>query len=113
MAARKNPAPHYHGHVDPVWQPSPQPSDESFKVSLHGAEEVSVWLADALRDALGKPELRLSDETEVWQRLVGQRETISTGKQSGPTITAVPMPDGECWCQRPSLREVSGKHRET
>lgn len=113
MAARKNPASHYHGHVDSGWTPTPQPSDESFKVSLDGAEEVSTWLAEALRDALSKPDLRLADETEVWQRLVRQRETISTGQQAGPTITAVPMPDGECWCQRPSLREVSGKHRES
>jgi|GEM_PF-7125055 len=111
MAARKTSEPHYHGHVDPSWTPSPQPAEDTFKVSLHGAQEVSDWLGEALRDALDKPDLRLADETDVWQRLVHDHETISTGRQSGPTITAVPMPDGECWCQRPSLREVSGKHR--
>lgn len=113
MAARKNAERHYHGHVDPSWTPSPQPTEDTFEVSLHGAQEVSDWVSEALRQATGKPDLELSDEKEVWQGLVKDRETISTGLQSGPTITAVAMPEGECWCQRPSLREVSGKHRGT
>lgn len=113
MAARKNSERHYHGHVDPTWTPSPEPTEDTFEVSLHGAQEVSDWLSEALRHATGKPELQLSDEIEVWQRLVRDQETISTGLQTGPTITAVPMPEGECWCQRPSLRDVSGKHRGT
>lgn len=106
MPNHRRQQPHYHGHVTLEWTPSPAPTKETFEASLHGSQEVSEWLVKTLRSTTGKPDMALTDEAQVWSQLVQGRENITTGIQFGTAISAVPMPDGECWCERPALREV-------
>jgi hypothetical protein len=97
---------HYHGHVIPTWSPSPELTQESFTKPLNGAHEVAGWLAGEMREAIGKPDLTLSDEISLWVRLASDRETITTGLPGGPTITAKLMTDAMCRCERPELHPV-------
>lgn len=106
MAGRRASETHYHGHVDSAWQPNACTSRETFQVSLDSPDDVAKWLGAELRKAVGKPEMGLSDEWQVWVRLAREQQTITTGLQGGPTITAVPMPDGTCWCRSASLQPV-------
>lgn len=106
MTGRRSSETHYHGHVDPAWSPRASTSKETYQTSLASPDDVAEWLATQLREATGKPELQLTDEWGVWVRLARQAETITTGLQGGPTITAVPMPDGQCWCRQPDLQSI-------
>lgn len=113
MAARKAISDHYHGHVGSHWTPSAEPAKDTFSQTLLGApHEVAAWIAAQLREAKGNPDLELTDELSVWVQAIKDREIVTTGLSTGPTITAVPVAEGQCWCERPELRAISGKHSQ-
>ncbi|MFD2421704.1 hypothetical protein [Amycolatopsis pigmentata] len=108
--ARRTVTPHYHGHLARNWTPAAQTGASTFRKALDGEEAVADWLAEQLREAIGKPDLELADEREVWTNLVRDDQTITTGPQGGPTITAVAMTDQSCDCPRPQIRAIPGRH---
>lgn len=108
MAREKKQA-HYHGHIDDARVSNAQVQRNNFHTALNGEPAVIDWLATQLREATGNPDMELTDETALWERMVGSNEQISTGLRDGPTIVAVPMTDNRCPCERPELRTVRGQ----
>lgn len=69
---------------------------------MHSPDEVAAWLAGTLRAAMGltEDEVGFTDETEIWLTESRRGETIVTGLNDGPTITAEAVYDSNCECER-------------
>ncbi len=69
---------------------------------MHSAQEVAAWLSGTVRAAMGRSEeeVTFADEWEIWSEEAGKGETIVTGLNGGPTITAEAVYDADCDCER-------------
>src|SRR5437763_2522972 len=96
---------HHHGYVERVSmsralsRPDRLRRMEPDEV-MHTPEEVAEWLVSTLRVAMGKPESDegFQDERDLWLDLAREGESITTGLNDGPTITAEAVWDADCQC---------------
>jgi hypothetical protein len=81
--------------------------------SMHRPEEVATWLIATVCHAMGKPDVEgnWDDERALWAELATQGETIVTGINGGPTITAEAVQDPACDCERQLVAVPSTKKR--
>ncbi|TCP45032.1 hypothetical protein EV191_11814 [Tamaricihabitans halophyticus] len=109
MARKQTEEPHYHGHVDAARLADSEAQRSNFQAALNGPDEVVEWLSSELRKAASNPDMSLVDEGQLWHQFATEREPITTGLQTGPTLMAVPIPEDRCPCERPELRTVRGR----
>jgi hypothetical protein len=109
---------HHHGYVEQVSM-----SDALGAVDrrrnldpvevMHSPEEVATWLVATVCHAMGKQDVdgKWEDERELWIELAREGETIVTGLNAGPTITAEAVYDPACDCERQLVPVPSTKKR--
>ncbi|MBK0870623.1 MAG: hypothetical protein IJH84_15355 [Saccharopolyspora sp.] len=107
---------HHHGYVERSTLSNALTAPERRMLDpdevMHSPEEVAAWLAGTLRAAMGltEDEVAFTDENQIWLTESRRGETIVTGLNDGPTITAEAIYDSNCECER-QLKPVPAKKR--